>query len=34
MKKIILFCDGGLGNRMNVILGGILLAILYNKVWK
>jgi hypothetical protein len=32
MKKIILFCDGGLGNRMNV--KGILLAILYNKVWK
>lgn len=26
MKKLILFCDGGLGNRMNVVIGGMLLA--------
>ncbi len=26
MKKLIIFCDGGLGNRMNVLIGGLLLA--------
>lgn len=26
MKKIILFCDGGLGNRLGVLVGGLLIA--------
>lgn len=26
MKQIIIFCDGGLGNRMNCLIGGLLLA--------
>ena len=26
MKKLIIFCDGGLGNRLGVLIGGILTA--------
>ena len=26
MRKVIIFCDGGLGNRLNSLLGGLFIA--------
>lgn len=32
MKKLIIFCDGGLGNRLGVLIGGILTAKKLNRI--
>jgi len=32
MKKLIIFCDGGLGNRLGVLIGGILTAEKLNRI--
>lgn len=32
MKKLIIFCDGGLGNRLGVLIGGILVAKKLNRI--